>query len=757
MIVKRKGEQSSDGSRSTSMVVGKSYDAESDEVGDDCEEELYNFMRGHTTLMITGEEFEEGEDESDSESESGDQAVELVAPDWGSSSNDPSWGKTSATNSSAPEWGSTLSRTSEPSWGSSYVGIGDQETADEWTERERRVKRMRRTAEIQGGYSPPPKLKEENLFSERDFRPSKRATYKTKEEAYNWGWGEPEDKISDVFEKINNGSFNPEARQRRSREDLNPYDRTVDCPSSISDSEEDEKEDTWIQEVEVEESSVIGPMATRVGVMGSAACLQELTRHDSLEDDEENEWLIIKVPKKMKNKSFVVDYCDGDAEDEFQWLEGPHHQEHTTVKDLLDRRRSQSRRERRRQGHTEFRDDEDLDHKDPHGKRMAESSSKQSHDLSPKRPKRKGLKELLEDWEQRRFEDGSSPRAEEASPKRCVKEDSKGLQEVGENNLDEGDLDSNGSTRLNSLLPGKRSKSKNGSDGTESLETKCKDEDNDDNGSSSLMVKGEEAEHKEKPLHDVTCVGIDTCSARSISCLKEDFLDLELVEQEDNDNQLRGVGGNCGVAGKGCLVFYVKDMDGKVKAIIEPRGFYLKDPPAEFRILGQQQMKKLGVCATQDYDNAGTDILKCKRSESILPLTEERGLLLIKNFPYHPDDNLKQQLQKYILDLKKKHNFLLPHVVDLDSLQLGQDAVLILNEGKLKKDTYERLLHWRLGHTNPKALKAMDLIEQSHLNEDCFCCNEAKFKRAPFPKNEGAFMAVAEPYWRLYIDGFGGQ
>jgi hypothetical protein len=209
--------------------------------------------------------------------------------------------------------------------------------------------------------------------------------------------------------------------------------------------------------------------------------------------------------------------------------------------------------------------------------------------------------------------------------------------------------------------------------------------------------------------------------------------------------------------GKGVWVSCVlRNIDGKVKAILEPKGFYLKNPPAKFRILEQQRMKKLGVCATQDYNDAGTDILKCKRSGTTLPLTESGGLLLIKTFSYHPDANLKQQLRNYILDLRKKNNFL-PHVVDLDHLQREHDTVLILNEGKLKRDSYERLLHWRFGHANSKVLKAMDLIDKTHLNEDCFCCNEAKFKRAPFPKNEGAFVAVAEPYWRLYVDSFGGQ
>jgi hypothetical protein len=32
-----------------------------------------------------------------------------------------------------------------------------------------------------------------------------------------------------------------------------------------------------------------------------------------------------------------------------------------------------------------------------------------------------------------------------------------------------------------------------------------------------------------------------------------------------------------------------------------------------------------------------------------------------------------------------------------------------------------------------------------------------KFKREPFPKNEGSMVAVAEPFFRIYVDGYGGQ
>ncbi len=103
-------------------------------------------------------------------------------------------------------------------------------------------------------------------------------------------------------------------------------------------------------------------------IMSTASALQKLTEFESGDEDDESEWLIIKVPKKMKRKYFLVDYCDGDAEDEFQWLEGPHLQGETTIEDLLERKRNQSRSTRRRQGHTQFRDVEEMDRRDPHGK-----------------------------------------------------------------------------------------------------------------------------------------------------------------------------------------------------------------------------------------------------------------------------------------------------------------------------------------------------------------------------------------------------
>jgi hypothetical protein len=432
------------------------------------------------------------------------------------------------------------------------------------------------------------------LFSEGDNRSKSRPVYEAKEEANNWGWGEQSsttenDTVSELFAQINNGTFDPTKRKRKSSVDLNPYDRIVERPKSNTETDSEDSsgdDESGVHLNELESSSVVPHSPARGEcIMSTAEALLRLTQHDK-EDDGESEWLIIKVPKKIKHDKFLVDYVDGDTEDEFQWLEGPHSQTHTTIADLLDRRRSQPRKVRRRQGHTEFRDEEEIDRVDPLGKRLenvgsntsikedekgvlVEDSEEEDEKEKIRLKKEKRTRELIELM-------GTSPKREERSP----------------------------SPKRN------------------------KDE---DDGSSILMTM-EDKEMDITPLHDLTYVGIDTCSARSISCDPEDFLDLRLFPMGKRGNELRGVGGASGVAGKGTLVFFAKDIDGRIKAIIEPKGFYLDDAPAKFRIIGQQKMKRKGINLVQDYDNEGTDILKCKRSGAILPLEEKGKILLLKTF-----------------------------------------------------------------------------------------------------------------------------
>jgi hypothetical protein len=570
------------------------------------------------------------------------------------------------------------------------------------------------------------------------------------------------------------------------------------------------------------------------------------------------------VSKRAKSEAFMVDYCDGDSEDEYQWLEGPHEPQHTTVADLLDRRRSQSRRSRRQQGHTTLRcDQRGLD--DPNGKReaspgippkprepnMVEPEEEDDHEdneegvdltivdihilglfqqierfqkflmdpteekeavirthdeylrlseagmSSQEREQIKSFKRIIdyercisilnyENWstltdeEKQEYAKNTDPNHQHKMTREEVAhhaEHGRKLVEKWEIDTREAmgsspkrdiDLEDNDVDRKDDKDTTPKDKDEDGNDDDTEDEEKTlndmddgqrlrtrKDEDDDDVNGTVLMTQRDDVEEC-LPLHDMSCVGIDTCSAKSISCDMDDFLALAWTPGESVLEELRGVGGSSKVAGKGVMVFYVKDIDGKTKALIEPKGLYLENPSAKFRIVGQQRMKSKGLNLVQDYDDEGTDILKCKRSGGVLPLEEGDGLLLLRTFKYQPNEELKTKLNSYAEKLVE-HNSFLPHLVDLDSEPDGSSTVLILNEAKLKTEEYERLLHWRFGHTNSKVLQAMGLIEKSHLNEDCYCCNKAKFKRAPFPKNEGSFVAIAEPFWRIYCDGYGGQ
>ena len=382
------------------------------------------------------------------------------------------------------------------------------------------------------------------------------------------------------------------------------------------------------------------------------------------------------------------------------------------------------RRERRRQGHTEFRRDENDTDSDssyvPRGFPIPSESTANTiwdPNLDPDLARRRSVPKLARrrslplkgkgesnESPKRDVEDESScesprEREEMSSMGPKLRADGKGLAAIlasidSEDERDEEEKESESEGPK---------KTKKGDEVLDKVESKHKDDNDDENGSASLMVRMNDSESSQ-PLHDLECVGIDTCSAKSISCDKEDFLDLLLASGGDVEYELRGIGGVSKAAGKGVIVIYAKDLEGRLKAVVEPKGVYLENPVAKFRILGQQKMKVNGLALIQDYDDRGMDVLKCKRSGCLLPLEEGGGILLLRTFRYKPNDKMERQLKEYAKNLVKANDFL-PHVLDLDELSKGDDTVLLLNEAKLKTENYERLLHWRFGHASSKVLK----------------------------------------------------
>ncbi len=236
------------------------------------------------------------------------------------------------TTPTAPEWGSSSSSVEmTPTWGNvreQNEQSSNTEEADFWSNRVRVSERIKRNESIERGGSPPPKLKEENLFSEGDSRPrKKRPVYMSKEETDNWGWGNEdadnkEETLSDMVEGMNERSFDVEKKRKRFKnkvkwdgrgikesndEDSDSDESSKDVgwdsrsnedkePSLIVDDESGQSEDgdlTSSEEDEGSPSAIPHSPARGDCIMSTSEALRRLT-NDAIMDDGESEWLIVE-------------------------------------------------------------------------------------------------------------------------------------------------------------------------------------------------------------------------------------------------------------------------------------------------------------------------------------------------------------------------------------------------------------------------------------------------------------------------------
>ena len=103
-------------------------------------------------------------------------------------------------------------------------------------------------------------------------------------------------------------------------------------------------------------------------------------------------------------------------------------------------------------------------------------------------------------------------------------------------------------------------------------------------------------------LHPMDHVGIDTCSARSVSSEIADFLYLDTSVRAINSVELNGVGnGGPRVLGRGPMVVSTVDREGVQTFMVDPAGVLIASTggQARLRIFGQQRMNTFGYCVVQ--------------------------------------------------------------------------------------------------------------------------------------------------------------
>jgi hypothetical protein len=152
--------------------------------------------------MITGDADSESEDESD-EGEVVSEEEMQEAP------------KTTTEHSSSSvnhEWGAPLTDATTPRWGNNER-IEDPAIANEWKSKATMMDRRSREEEIRRGGSPPPKLDEENIFSEGNSRQRTKPAYRDKSELTD----KVEEKFRSSVERYTSGRFNSTMNQKRKK------------------------------------------------------------------------------------------------------------------------------------------------------------------------------------------------------------------------------------------------------------------------------------------------------------------------------------------------------------------------------------------------------------------------------------------------------------------------------------------------------------------------------------------------------------
>ena len=268
-----------------------------------------------------------------------------------------------------------------------------------------------------------------------------------------------------------------------------------------------------------------------------------------------------------------------------------------------------------------------------------------------------------------------------------------------------------------------------------------------------------------KSLHDMRYVGIDTCSAVSVSTELADFFYLDRSEEAKTSVSLNGVGsGGPLVLGRGPMMISTLDETGTQVYLLDPAGVFIKSDSrqAKLRILGQQRMKSFGFNVVQDY-STGKDHLNYKDKIRI-PLVTMNGILMVKSIPWNANREQLKSLEKLIDDNANKRNDYYCFSVanswtepfgDLDDdndydIRGEGLPVMIINEAQLSQPERDRLDHWRFAHRTSTGKR---------YSEQCHTCEQSKHKSV-FKRNDifhGTSSSTGKPYWRLYGDGYGGQ
>ena len=285
----------------------------------------------------------------------------------------------------------------------------------------------------------------------------------------------------------------------------------------------------------------------------------------------------------------------------------------------------------------------------------------------------------------------------------------------------------------------------------------------------------------------------DTGAAAGISVKRADFVWLDDSVKAKSSVNIKGPSvGSPGCLGRGPLVYRCDDeSSGKQYGVIEPEGV-LASSEMKFRVSSAQIQKARGLrIIGGEFEQP--DFLECVRTKEKVQMMTMDNIMCLKTkgdaseIVDSPEfrkvvEDIRLEKRSPLVDLtpflpggkgevggEEKANmharsFLTKLLMLTTVIMAVQASCMVFNEARAEPVERARLWVRRLAYIDSARLRVManmpeygDFPNLPRLNEDNVVGDQAKFSRDPFKPNDPCVTMDCPPWWRVYVDGYGGQ
>jgi hypothetical protein len=284
----------------------------------------------------------------------------------------------------------------------------------------------------------------------------------------------------------------------------------------------------------------------------------------------------------------------------------------------------------------------------------------------------------------------------------------------------------------------------------------------------------------------------DPGSAVGTSTKRDDFVWFDESEAAKKSVHIRGPSvGAPGCEGRGPLACRV-EKNGVPHGLIDPEGVGAA-AEMNFRVTSSQLFKKRGARVVSGKFNE-PDVLECVRTGEQVDMVTDDNILVMETKGTAADIEDSPEFRRLVEDIKlekrsplvnltpclkggsdgqaenskwvnmSKTSFLTKFLLLTATVMAMNATTLVFNEARASPEERSRLWCRRFARCDTNRFGKMasmpecgDFPSLPRLNEDNVVSDEEKFTRRTFKANDPAVTMDCPPWWRVHVDGCGGQ